>query len=113
MQDLSHQLLLACFPGKLDALQVLLAHSGVANLDLNTPLPSRDDTQRLTPLSVAAILNNPSACKLLIKSGAKANQADGGGGRSAMHWATLAGHLSVVKCLLANGAKPHVMDSEV
>ena len=100
-------MLLACAPGKLDALQVLLAHESV---DVNAPLPIDADTH-LTPLSVAAILNNPPACKLLIKAGAGVDQVDGG--RSALHWAVLAGHLGVVKALLAAGAKQDILDAEV
>lgn len=108
-QDFPHQLLLACAPGKQEALQVLLAQ---ASVDVNGPLPINVDTQQhLTPLSVAAILNNLPACKLLLKAGADVDQS--GGGRSALHWAVLAGHFGVVKELLAGGAKQDMQDAEV
>ena len=108
MQDL---FMAACSHGNLDPLQILLQHAEDSPLSALLPCHSSPE-QQLTSLSVAAISNNPAACRVLIDAGADANQLDGGQ-RSALHWAVLAGHLSVVKSLLANGSKPDARDSEV
>lgn len=102
-------MLFACAHGKLDALQIVLEHS--AHISLNASLPC-DNSQGLTPLTVASITNNLSVCKLLVKSGADVNYVDSGG-LCALHWAVLADNFNIVKFLLANGAKPDIMDSEV
>ena len=157
-KDLSEQLLLACCHNKLDALRVLLSHSGQA-LQINTLLPcgggggggggggedeggsvdgddgdscvpQNKDKIKLTALGVAAILGHSSACEALLKAGANVNQdpvvivenggsgiSGGGGGDvgggSVLHWAVMAGHLAVVKSLVANGARQSMMDSKV
>lgn len=113
LQGLSHQVLLACVYGKLDVLQLMLAHSdsGSAAINLNAALPCHDSLE-LTPLSIAAISNQPAVCKVLMKAGAGVNHVDGRG-CSALHWAVLAAHSAVVRALLANGAKPDTVDCEV
>ena len=113
LQGLSHQVLLACLHGKVDVLQLVLAHSDPcsAALDLNAVLPCHDRLE-LTPLSVAAISNQPAVCKVLMKAGAAVNHVDGRG-CSALHWAVLAASSAVVKALLGNGATPDTVDCEV
>ncbi len=115
VQEKAHQLVSAIADGKANALQDILARSSKFELNTLTTLPGDALlSSSSSPLSVAAILTaNPTPCQLLIKAGAPDPNHVDAGGRSALHWATLAGHPAIVKTLVGSGAKSDLEDAEV
>lgn len=73
-------------------------------LQRNVPVDSRLDDE-LTPLHVSALFSQKEATELLLSEGADVSLTDDEG-NTALHMASFLGHTSVVKVLLAAGAKP-------
>ena len=67
------------------------------------------DYQNWPPLFWAVYRQYEEIVRVLIKSGANVNAADGNGS-TALHWAAWTGNYPIVKMLLANGANPTPID---
>ena len=71
-----------------------------------------DDLDERTPLHWAAKAGNAKLVRLLLRSGASPDAADGESGWTALHFAAAYGRAAAARALLAGGAKRTVLDGE-
>lgn len=107
-QSLSDHMLCACINGNATALRTVM-DSG-RRPDPNKLLHCANN-QELTALSVCALVGSWECCAVLLQGGADIGAVDHLG-RSALHWAVIAGHAEVVNHLIKEGAPVDVMDLE-
>jgi ankyrin repeat protein len=78
----------------------MFPHNGVTTIDVRTKNAAGD-----TPLHLAALWGDEEAVGQLLQAGAYVDEP-GAGGRTALYYAILEGHLGVAERLIAAGADP-------
>jgi hypothetical protein len=74
--------------------------------------PNAESSGGTTPLSAAAVGNQPQVVEFLISKGADVNYANALGAETPLMAAAEMGHLSIVKLLLAHGADPCALNRD-
>src|SRR4051794_12527195 len=95
-------LALACFFGRRDAAQLLLARGGEVNTHARHPF-------HVAPLHAALASPEPGFAAVLIAAGADVNAAQQAGSRP-LHSAAFSGYVDLTRLLLEHGADPRVRD---